>query len=63
MTHAPVQIATATEPSPYRVSRWIDRRWSVYAVVIGIGYLSRVLSADHLTLVQLLLLTQSMAPG
>lgn len=57
MTHAPVQIATATEPSPYRVSRWIDRRWSVYAVVIGIGYLSRVLSADHLTLVQLLLLT------
>lgn len=57
MTHIPARMTTSSEPTPLWLSRRSVRRWVIYDVVVGVGYLANLLSTGHLTLVRFLLLT------
>ena len=56
MTSQHAQMTTAPASSPLWISRWAVRRWIVY-FVLGIAYLSRILTTGHLTVISFLLLT------
>lgn len=56
MTAMQDRVTTTLAPSRLWVSRWVVRRWIVY-FVLGIAYLSRVLTTAHLTQIGFLLLT------
>jgi signal transduction histidine kinase len=51
------QMTTNPDPSPLWFSRRVARRWVIYDVVAGVGYVANVLSTGHLTLARFLLLT------
>lgn len=57
MTHIPAQMTTSSEPAPLWLSRRMARRWGIYDVVVGVGYLANLLGTGQLTLVRFLLLT------
>lgn len=56
MTYLQASMTTTPEPPALWLSRRDVRRWIVFFIVC-VGYLANVLSAGHLTLVRLLLLT------
>lgn len=60
MTSQHVQMNTASAPSPAPSPLWISRwdvRWWIVHFVLGIAYLSRIVTNERLTLVSFLLLT------
>lgn len=57
MTHMPARMTTSSEPAPLWRSRWKVRRWVIYDVVVGVGYLANLLSAGQLTPTRFLLVT------
>jgi signal transduction histidine kinase len=57
MTQLPAQMATSSEPAPLRISRRRVRRWGIYDIVVGVGYLANLLGTGQLTLTRFLLLT------
>ncbi|HEX5441763.1 MAG TPA: sensor histidine kinase [Ktedonobacterales bacterium] len=58
MPHIPAQMTTTSvESTPLWLSRWRVRRWAIYDVIVGVGYLANLLSAGQLTLAHFLVLT------
>lgn len=57
MTHIPAQMTTNSAPAPLWLSRWRVRRWVIYYVIVGVGYLANLLSVGQLTLAHFLVLT------
>jgi len=57
MTQLPAQMTTSSEPAPLRISRRRVRRWGIYDIVVGVGYLANLLGTGQLTLTRFLLLT------